>query len=119
MPRARAILLHLQKLYGEKIRSIRYEISRKLFRYKMAECLDMDKHILNMIRLTERLESLNFFMEADLQDDLILQSLSSSFSQFIINYHVTKKEHTLAKLLKVLTLAQKEMKGKARRCSHC
>ncbi|KAL3500312.1 hypothetical protein ACH5RR_039405 [Cinchona calisaya] len=112
MTSGHAILLHLQELDGVQNQSIRYEISRDLFRCRITEGLAVDKHVLNMVGLKERLESLNSFMEADLQEDMILQSLFSSFFQFIMNYYMTKQQHTLAKLLKMLILPYMQMKGK-------
>ncbi|KAL3502639.1 hypothetical protein ACH5RR_037088 [Cinchona calisaya] len=102
MPSAHVILLHLEELYGER-RSIRFEISRELFCCSITKGSDFDKHVVKMIGLIEHLESLSF--------DL---SLPGSFSQFIMNYHLTKQEHTLAELLKIVTLTKKEMRVKGK-----
>ena len=53
-----------------------------------------------VINLITRLGQLNFMMDGELNQDLILQSLSESFSQFIMNYHMNKLNTSLPELLK-------------------
>ena len=101
MPDASSMILHLQELYGEQSRTVRYEISKKLFRMRMTEG-SVNEHVLKMIDYIEQLEALNFSMDGELAIDLILQSLPDSFSQFIMN----KMECSLAKLLKMLNTAE-------------
>ncbi len=43
--------------------------------------------------------------------DLILQWLPESFENFVTNFHMTKQEYTLAGLLNMLVIAQKNMLG--------
>ena len=43
--------------------------------------------------------------------DLILQFLTSSFGQFIINYHMNKLECNLLKLVNILVTAERTLKG--------
>ncbi|XP_021691815.2 uncharacterized protein LOC110673102 [Hevea brasiliensis] len=90
-------------------RTAKYEISKQLFRMRMVEGQDIDQHINKMIRLTEQLESMDFTIHADLQLDLILQSLLNSFSHFVINFNMNKLECTLAGLLNMAVIAQKGM----------
>ncbi|CAA0826382.1 Unknown protein, partial [Striga hermonthica] len=52
------ILLHLQELYGERTRQIRYQISKEFFRCCMTESSSVHDHGLKMIALIERLSSL-------------------------------------------------------------
>ena len=59
-----------------------------------------------MIEWIERLAVLEFKMDKDLSIDLILQSLSDSFSQFIINFHINKIDVSLAELLNMLKIAE-------------
>ncbi|XP_057990572.1 uncharacterized protein LOC131172954 [Hevea brasiliensis] len=51
------ILYHLQELYDEHNRNTRYEISKRLFRMKMAKGMDMGAHVHKMIKLIEQLEN--------------------------------------------------------------
>ncbi|KAH9750809.1 Integrase catalytic domain-containing protein [Citrus sinensis] len=105
MPDASSMILHLQELYGEQSRTIRYEISKKLFRMRMTEG-SVNDHVLKMIDYIEQLEALNFSMDGELAIDLILQSLPDSFSQFIMNFNMNKMECSLAELLKMLNTAE-------------
>ena len=50
-------------------------------------------------------------MDKKLQMDLILQSLSDSYGQFIINYHVNKIDITLSKLLSMLVIVEGTLKS--------
>ncbi|KAJ9159646.1 hypothetical protein P3X46_025135, partial [Hevea brasiliensis] len=105
------ILLHLQELYGEHSRNAKYEISRQLFRMRMSEGQNVGDHVHKMIWLIEQLEHLDFNIDFQLQTDLILQSLPESFGNFVTNFHMTKQECTLAGLLNMLVIAQKNMLG--------
>ncbi|ESR45811.1 hypothetical protein CICLE_v10003960mg, partial [Citrus x clementina] len=61
MPNASSMILHLQELYGEQSRTVRYEISKKLFRMRMTEG-SVNEHVLKMIDyidLAELLKMLN------------------------------------------------------------
>ena len=60
---AKEILLHLQELFGEESRTVRYEISKWLFHAKMKESEDVEVHVNSMIRSMEELESLDFTMD--------------------------------------------------------
>ena len=51
-------------------------------------------------------------MDGELSQDLILQSLPSSFSQFVINYHMNKLNISLLELLNMLKIAESHFKGK-------
>ena len=50
-------------------------------------------------------------MDGELSQDLILQSLSDSFSQFVINYHLNKLNISLPELLNMLKIAENHFKG--------
>ncbi|KAK9225841.1 hypothetical protein WN943_010886 [Citrus x changshan-huyou] len=105
MPDASSMIVHLQELYGEQSRTIRYEISKKLFRMRMTEG-SVNEYVLKMIDYIEQLEALNFSMDGELAIDLILQSLPDSFSQFIMNFNINKMECSLAELLKMLNTTE-------------
>ena len=49
-------------------------------------------------------------MNGELSQDLTLQSLSESFSQFIVNYHINKLNTSLPELLNVLKTTESHMK---------
>ena len=50
-------------------------------------------------------------MNGELNQDLILQSLLDSFSQFVLNYHMNKLNLSLPKLLNMLKIAEGHFKG--------
>ena len=68
-------------------------------------------HILKMIDLITHLGQLNFAMDSELSQDLILQSLPDSFSQCVINYHINKLNISLPELLNMLKITESHFKG--------
>ena len=50
-------------------------------------------------------------MDGELSQDLILQSLPDSFSQFVINYHMSKLNISLPELLNMLKTAESHFKS--------
>lgn len=109
---AYTILIHLQELYDVEGRTARYEISKELFRCKMAEGTSVNDHVLKMINLIERLGQLGFVMDGELCQDLILQSLPDSFSQFVVNFHMNKMNVSLAELHNMLKTAESNFPSK-------
>ena len=69
---APTILLHLKELFEELSRTERYERSKALFRCRMVEGTSAMQHGLKMLGYIERLASLGFVMDAELNEDLIL-----------------------------------------------
>ena len=67
-------------------------------------------HILKIINLITRLCQLDFMMDGELSQDLILQSLSKSFTQFVVNYHINKLNTFLPELLNMLKTAESHIK---------
>ena len=63
-----------------------------------------------MIDLITRLGQLGFVIDNVLSQDLILQSLPKSFSQFILNYHMNKLNPSLPELLNMLKIAESHLK---------
>ncbi|XP_052189941.1 uncharacterized protein LOC127799751 [Diospyros lotus] len=110
MEHAAEIHLHLQELYGEQTRHVRYQISKELFRARMTDTESVNTHVLKMISLIEKLESLSVVMDNDLYVDLILQSLPDSFDHFVMNFNMHKLETTLPELLNMLKTAEMTMK---------
>ena len=105
-----SILLNLKELYGEQSRTTRYEISKQLFYARMTEGSSVQDHVLKIIDLITRLGQLDFVMDGELSQDLILQSLSESFIQFVMNYHMNKLNTSLSELLNMLKTAESHIK---------
>ena len=106
-----SILLNLKDLYGEHSRTARFEISKQLFRARMTEGTSVQNHVLMVIDLITRLGQLGFVMDGELNQDLILQSLPDSFSQFVLNYHMNKLDIFLPELLNILKIVENHIKG--------
>ncbi|KAL8145008.1 hypothetical protein AgCh_003285 [Apium graveolens] len=109
---AYTILVHLQELYDVEGRTARYEISKELFRCKMAEGTSVNDHVLKMINLIESLGQLGFAMDGELSQDLVLQSLPDSFSQFFVNFHMNKMDVSLPELHNMLKTAESNFPSK-------
>ena len=60
---AKEILLHLQELFGEQSITVRYEISKQLFRAKMREGEDVGAHVNSMIISIKELTSLEIIID--------------------------------------------------------
>ena len=50
-------------------------------------------------------------MDGELNQDLVLQPLSDSFSQFVMNYHMNKLNLSLLELLNMLKTVEDHFKG--------
>ena len=100
----------LFRSYGEQSRTARYEISKQLFRTRMTEGSSVQEHILKVIDLLTRLDQLGFVMDEELSQNLIMQSLSESFAQFVMNYHMNKLNTSLPELLNILKTTESHIK---------
>ena len=105
-----SILINLKDLYGEQSRTARYEVSKQLFHARMTEGTSIQEHVLKVIDLITRLGQLGFIMDGKLNQDLILQSLPESYSQFVLNYHMNKLNTSLPELLNMLKTAESHVK---------
>ncbi|KAK8516079.1 hypothetical protein V6N12_013488 [Hibiscus sabdariffa] len=63
-----------------------------------------------MMGYIQTLEKLGFALNDELAIDVVLQSLSDSFSQFILNFNMNEIEKTLPQLLGMLRTAEGNMK---------
>ena len=63
-----------------------------------------------MIKDLEELKKHGVKLDKDLQIDIILQSLTDAYGQFIMNYHMHKLQNFLAKLMNMLVTAELSMK---------
>ena len=111
MPTVRVMITHLQELYDEQSRIVYFEVSSRLFNFKMHDGQSVYNHCLTMNKDLEELEKLGLTMQKELQVDLILQFITNSYSQFIINYHMNKLDCTLSKLLNILVTTEGTLKS--------
>ncbi|CAL9004783.1 unnamed protein product, partial [Prunus brigantina] len=104
-----SILLHLKELYGEATRSLRYNTICELVNAKMTRGTPVNQHGLKIISLLEKLDKLDAPFNAEVQQDFFLSSLSSDFSQFVMNYNMGKMESSLSELLNMAMVAEKNI----------
>ena len=64
-----------------------------------------------MIKDIEELEKLGLNMQKKLQIHLILQSLTSSYNQFIINFYINKLNCTILKLVNISVTTKGTLKS--------
>ena len=107
----RQMLAHLQKLFSEQSRAAKYQVCQRLFKTKMHDWQSVQDHCLSMIKDLKELEKLDVILDRDFQIDVILQSLSNTYGQFIMNFHMHKMQCTLAKLMNMLVMAELSLKG--------
>ena len=77
----------------------------------MRDGQSVQDHCLTMIKDMKELEKLGVKLDLDLQNDIILQSLTDAYGQFIMNYHMHKLQNSLAELMNMLVTAELSMKG--------
>ena len=68
-------------------------------------------HCLTMIKDLEELEKLDMSMDKDLQVDLILQSLTYSYGQFVVNSYINKIQCTIYELVNMLATTEDTLKN--------
>ena len=105
------MLTHLQELYGEQSRTSHFQISQRLFSVKMHDRQSVNDYCLIMIKDIGELQKLGINMDKELQVDLILQSLSNSYRQFIMNYYMNKIDSTLSELLNMQVTVEGTLKS--------
>ncbi|KAJ1426989.1 gag-polypeptide of LTR copia-type [Sesbania bispinosa] len=96
------IINHLKKMYGGQSRTARYQLSKNSFRSTMTVNAQVGPHVLKMINLIEQLEKSGCKLGKELSQDLILQSLPGTFSQFIVNFNMNKMDCDLHEMLNLL-----------------
>ncbi|XP_075096923.1 uncharacterized protein LOC142174716 [Nicotiana tabacum] len=111
-----ATIEHLKKMFGIQSRTARYQLSKVLFGSKLIGNFPVEPYVNHMIDLIEELEKLGCNLGKELSQDLILQSLSESFSQFVINFNMHKMDCDLHEILNMLIdyenqLASEKKKG--------
>ena len=78
---------------------------------KMHDGQSVHDYCMTMIKDLEEFEKLELTMQKELKVDLILQSLTSSYGQFIISYHMNKLDCNLSELVNKLVTAEGILKS--------
>ena len=105
------MLAHLQEMFDEQSRVAKYQVTKWLFKAKIRDGQLVQDHCLMMIKNLEELEKLEVKLDLDLQNDVILQSLTDAYGQFTMNYHMHKLQNFLAELMNMLVTAELSIKG--------
>ncbi|KAG6397619.1 hypothetical protein SASPL_143789 [Salvia splendens] len=79
-----------------------YEILRDLFKCKLHDGGKVSEHVLKMIGLIKRLALNGTVFPANVSTNLILQSLPSSFENFIVNFNMNNTKVGLPELHNML-----------------
>ncbi|KAK8540198.1 hypothetical protein V6N12_046489 [Hibiscus sabdariffa] len=101
---------NLKDIYEGQARQERYETSKALFQCKMSEGSPVGAHVIKMMGYIQTLEKLGFPLNDELAIDVVLQSLSDSFNQFVLNFNMNEINKTLPQLLGMLRTAESNMK---------
>ncbi|KAK8506958.1 hypothetical protein V6N12_009269 [Hibiscus sabdariffa] len=104
------MIQNLKHIYEGQARQARYETSKALFQCKMSEESLVGAHVIKMMGYIQALEKLGFPLNIGLAIDVVLQSLSDSFNQFVLNFNMNEINKTLPQLLGMLRTAESNMK---------
>jgi gag-polypeptide of LTR copia-type len=88
----------------------KFKVTKSLLSYKMTEDNSLDTHMLRMTSDVEQLEKLNSPLSKEFATDVIINSLSPSYSNFIRNYHMLGMDKSLHELQGMLRITDGEMK---------
>lgn len=89
---------------------IGFKFLKPCFQGNLVEGTSVGTHVLKMTDYVENLERLSFPLDKELANDLILQSLSESFSEFVLDFNMNDLDKNLSELLGILRTAQQNMK---------
>jgi hypothetical protein len=95
----------LCEMFENQARAERYNISKALFACKLAEGSPVSPYVIKMMGYIETLIKLGCEIKDDLSTDVILQSLSTSYELFIMNFYMNGMEKTMAELHGMLKTA--------------
>jgi hypothetical protein len=88
----------------------RYNISKALFTYKLAEGSPVSPHVIKMMGYIETLTKLGCEIKDDLTTDVILQSFLMRYESLIMNFHMNDMEKTVAELHGMLKIVEDSIK---------
>lgn len=107
---AHEMILCLKEMFQVQARQERYETTKALHSCKMAEGTSVSAHVLKMIGYLDHLARLGFPMSQVLAIDMIVNSLSSSYDQFVTNYNMNNMKKSVSELHGMLKTAEQNIK---------
>ncbi|XP_038685736.1 uncharacterized protein LOC119985520 [Tripterygium wilfordii] len=115
MQTAGDMIFSLQEMFQQSTRPARQQAIKKLMNAKQAEGTPVREHMLKVMEYLYEALDLGAEIDGQTQMDMVLETLSSSFSQFKLNFNMNKMEMSLPMLMKELQSAEQIM-GKERSC---
>lgn len=88
------------------------EVVRALMTCRLKDEESVCTHVQSMQGYVERLQKLNMQIDEELAIDMVLNSLSSCYDQFVLAYHLNNTQTSLAELHNMLQIAEDGLKGK-------
>jgi len=99
----------LKKIFQEQAPVERYNVTKSFVGSKMAEGSSVFAHMLKMMSYVEQLEKLDCPVDKGLATDIVLNSLPSRYSPFIMNYHMHGMEKSLEELHGMIKTVEADM----------
>jgi hypothetical protein len=85
-------------MFQEQARDERYNVTKSFVGSKMAEGSSVSAHMLKRMSYVEWMEKFDCPVDKGLATDIIMNSLPSRYSSFIMNYHMHVMEKSLEEL---------------------
>ncbi|XP_071692293.1 uncharacterized protein [Rutidosis leptorrhynchoides] len=103
------MITQLKEMFLQQARVERFETVRALHACRMDDTQSVSSYVLKMKSLIDRANRLNLNISNELATDLILNSLSKRFDQFVINYNMNGMDKTIGELHGMLRTAETSM----------
>ena len=84
---------------------------KQIMNTRMSEGTPVRDHMIKMIGLFNELGDLGADIDWERQNNMVLETLPSSFNHFKLNYSMNKLEWSLTKLMQQLQIAKTIVKG--------
>ena len=92
----------LQPMFGRQSEQCRHEATHSYMNAKMKRGVSIREHVLNMIKLMNEAEIHGGTIDERTQVSIILESLTSAFSQLTTNYVMNKMQYNMTQLMNEL-----------------
>ncbi|XP_038685738.1 uncharacterized protein LOC119985521 [Tripterygium wilfordii] len=109
MQTAGDMIFSLQEMFQQTTRPARQQAIKKLMNAKQAEGTPVREHMLKVMEYLHESLDLGAEIDGQTQVDMVLETLSSSFSQFKLNFNMNKMKMSLPMLMKELQSAEQIM----------
>jgi len=100
------MLVQLKDMFQQQAKQERFETVKTLASCKMAQGSSVSVHVLKMKGYVDQLERLGFPIGQELATDFILNSLTSSYDSFVLNYNMNSMEKSIMELHGMLKTAE-------------